>query len=348
MENENALMQRTEESDARTMVAVVRNRLAAVRELLKAELKGPSADHPDGVDYGMIPGTKKLTLLQPGAEKIALMFQFSPSYTFTRVELAGGHLEVTALCQLTHSATGRIVGQAEGTASTMESKHRYRGAGGKACPECGAMACIPSKKEYGGGYFCKEANGGCGKKWKPGTPECKALDELPTTKQENPDPADQRNTVSKIAQKRAFVSAVKCASAASEVFTVDMDEAQPETETRQKVSMPTPKAKQDAPKTGTATGHEVVGIIEDVATFNSKPDAAKPWTKWGVKIDGVSYGTFDANLGAKAVALKGQTVMLQWKEDGKYRTALDLDAVHGAVPADKPEDRTGEPPDLPY
>lgn len=162
---------------------------------------------------------------------------------------------------------------------------------------------------------------------------------------ENEDIADVYNTVLKMAKKRAHVDATLTVTGAGDLFTQDLidEDDQP---ARAPVAMP--KAKQDAPKTATAPGHEVVGIIEDVATFNSKPDAAKPWTKWGVKIDGVSYGTFDANLGAKAVALKGKTVVLQWKEDGKYKTALDMEAVAGAVPADKPEDRTGEPPDLPY
>ena len=324
--SERELMQRDNESGARTMVAVVRNRLAAVRELLKEELKGPTPEHPEGVDYGVIPGTKKKTLLQPGAEKIALMFQFSPSYTFTRIELPGGHLEVTALCTLTHSPTGRIVGQAEGTASTMESKHRYRGANGKTCPECGAEACIPSKKEYGGGYFCKEANGGCGKKWKPNTPECRALDEHPTTRQENPDPADQRNTVSKIAQKRAFVSCVKCASAASEVFTVDLEDDQQESGQEQTRREPIKRVvrKDQAANAAAGAMESVTGTIEDVAVISSKPDAAKAWVKWGIRVNGVDYGTFDRTLGEAAINLTGVVVVLTYAKEGKYMTAKSI------------------------
>jgi hypothetical protein len=224
-ENETGLMQRNEEGDIRTMVAAVKNRLAAVRELMKSELKGPTKEHPEGRDYGVIPGTKKNVLFLPGAEKIALMFQFAPSFELTHTDLPGGHRECNATCTLTNSATGRIVGQCSGSASTMEAKHRYRGASGKACPACGAMSCKSSKKEWGGGYYCDQKAGGCGERFKPGSDECKALDELPTSKQENPDPADQWNTVVKIAQKRAYVGAVKTASAASEIFTVDMEDA---------------------------------------------------------------------------------------------------------------------------
>ena len=236
------LMQRTEESDIRTMVSAVRSRLAAVRELMKSELKGPTREHPEGRDYGVVPGTKKNVLLLPGAEKIALMFQFVPSFQITHTDLPGGHRECHAICTLTHGPTDRVVGQCSGSASTMETKHRYRGASGKTCPACGAMACKASKKEYGGGYYCDAKAGGCGERFKPGADECKKLDELPTTRQENLDPADQWNTVDKIAQKRAYVGTVKCASAASEIFTVDLEDGEPgagSEPARKPVKMPT-------------------------------------------------------------------------------------------------------------
>lgn len=317
MEN-TALMTSTPAADSKAMVQVVRSRLAAVRDLLKTELKGPSAKHPAGVDYGVIPGTQKLCLLQPGAEKIALMFQFAPSYAMYRTELPGGHLEVVAVCTLTHSPTGQIVGQAEGTASTMESKHRYRGAAGKTCPECGAVACIASKREYGGGYFCKETAGGCGKKWKPGTPEAIALDKLPAIRTENPDPADQRNTVSKIAQKRAYVSAVKCASAASEVFTVDMEEAEGEPEEyRPPVEMP--KAKPAPAKTEAAGPQVATGTVEEIAEKTGSKKDGSTWTRWGIKVAGQFFGTFDAAVATEAAEAKeaGQAVAIGYTTDAK-------------------------------
>jgi hypothetical protein len=326
MENQTAIMAITPAADASAMVAVVRSRLAAVRDLLKHELKGPSRAHPNGVDYGSIPGTDKLCLLQPGAEKIALMFQFSPSYTMQRNELPGGHLEVVAVCTLTHSPTGQIVGQAEGMATTMESKHRYRGAAGKACPECGAVACIPSKKEYGGGYFCKETAGGCGKKWKPGTPEAIALDKLPSVRTENPDPADQRNTVCKIAQKRAYVSAVKCASAASEVFTVDLEDAEAEpAQERPPVEMPmarAPEAKQpaqDAELPIVATGQ-----IEEIRQSSGTRKDGAPWTRWGIKVAGRTFGTFDSAIAADASEAKDAAafVTIAYTTDAQNRDSI--------------------------
>lgn len=325
-----AIMTSTPASDSQAMVQVVRGRLAAVRDLLKMELRGPSPKNPEGVDYGVIPGTKKLCLLQPGAEKIALMFQFAPSYAMYRTELPGGHLEVVAVCTLTHSPTGQIVGQAEGTASTMESKHRYRGAAGKACPECGAVACIASKKEYGGGWFCKEASGGCGKKWKPGTPEAAILDKLPAVRTENPDPADQRNTVSKIAQKRAYVSAVKCASAASEVFSVDIEDAEAEpAEERPPVEMPKARPTPAAAAVPAAepAGNRITGNIEDIIEKTGQKKDGSGWKRWGVKVAGQFFGTFDAAVADDAIAAQSAAtqVEIEYTTDAKgYHTIVAM------------------------
>lgn len=311
-----------DESDPRTMIAVVRNRLAAVRELLKSELKGPSAKNPEGVDYGIVPGTKKLTLLQPGAEKIALMFQFVPSYTIQRTELPGGHLEVLALCTLTHGHTGRIVGQAEGSASTMESKHRYRGAAGKACPECGALACIPSKREFGGGYFCKEAGGGCGRKFRPGTPECDALDAQPNLKAENLDPADQRNTVTKIAQKRAFVSAVKGACAASEIFTVDIEDGDGGEQEPARDPIQDPQPRQERAPAG-AGRHDTKTVTGKVEAVVEKP--TKGGTRYGIKLGDAWYNTFDRAIGEAARTLKGAGVTIEYTtNDAGFRDVVSI------------------------
>jgi hypothetical protein len=345
METNQALQTMDAEADIKTMVGRVRDRLAAVRELLKSELKGPTDQNPEGTDYGVIPGTKKKTLLQPGAEKIALMFQFAPSYTITRDNLPGGHREVTAVCTLTHSGTGRIVGQCAGSASTMESKHRYRGAAGKTCPECGAVACKPSKKEYGGGYYCESKSGGCGKKIKPGTPECKALDDQATVKTENPDPADQWNTVDKIAQKRAYVGAVKGATAASELFTVDLEDAEREREEPQRapIAQPQPKAAQPTPTpspapaaiaTGQAEANTgtVRGLVEDIA----QDTAANGSIKYGVKLTGDDrrFGTFSGTLGEAALCYKSEGIVCDAvvksrtvNSRGKDKTYWDLVAL---------------------
>ena len=323
-ENEIGLMQRSEESDIRTMVAAVKNRLAAVRELMKSELKKDR-------DYGVIPGTKKNVLLLPGAEKIALMFQFAPGYQLTHTDLPGGHRECFAVCTLTHAPTGRIIGQMSGSASTMEAKHRYRGASGKTCPKCEAIACKASKKEFGGGYYCDSKAGGCGERFKPGSDECKALDELPTTRQENPDPADQWNTVIKIAQKRAYTGAVKCASAASEIFTVDLEDAQAEDGEPPLKPVDMPTEIKNVPK----DAKTVTGIVDAVSVKESPEGAKKPWKKYGIKIGENWYATFDSKIGAEAV--KGDEVDITYATNEKgYHDIITLVPVVNPARVDVP------------
>ncbi|MGH8103790.1 MAG: hypothetical protein ACREJQ_04630, partial [bacterium] len=41
-----------------------------IQKILDEVMVGPTPENPHGVHYGIVPGTKKPTLLQPGAEKI--------------------------------------------------------------------------------------------------------------------------------------------------------------------------------------------------------------------------------------------------------------------------------------
>lgn len=86
---------------------------------------------PD-VDFGVIPGTAKPTLLKPGAEKLCSFFGLEPQY-ITAAEEAdwtgeAHHGEafyyVRYRCELRRD--GRVVGAGEGSCNTWESKYRYR------------------------------------------------------------------------------------------------------------------------------------------------------------------------------------------------------------------------------
>jgi hypothetical protein len=179
----------------------------------------------DGEHYGVIPGptANKKSLLKSGAEKLCFTFGLSNRLTIQSDNLPGGHREYRITCDL-YDRAGNLRGQGVGSASTMESKHRYRGAAGKACPKCGSMSCRPGKKEYGGGYYCDQKSGGCGANFKGNTTEAKSLDAIPSIRQENQDPADQYNTVLKMAKKRALVDAVLTATAASDIFAQDIED----------------------------------------------------------------------------------------------------------------------------
>lgn len=106
----------------------------------------------DGEHYGVIPGTKKPTLLKPGAEKLCLLFRLDPQYEVTNRQ-EGDHLTVESRCVLWHIPTGNRMGSGMGSCSTKESKYAFREAH-RRCPECQRETIIKGKEEYGGGWLC--------------------------------------------------------------------------------------------------------------------------------------------------------------------------------------------------
>jgi len=175
----------------------------------------------DGEHYGKIPGCgNKPTLLQPGAQKLTLTFRMAPKLIIEKRDLPNSHREYEIVCELYHIGTGNFLGAGTGMCSSMESKYRFRNAA-RICPECGRETIIKGKAEYGGGWLCFAKKGGCGAKWEDGAPE---IEDQETGKIENENPADQFNTVKKMAAKRALVAAVLTATAASDLFTQDIEE----------------------------------------------------------------------------------------------------------------------------
>lgn len=194
---------------------------AAVTEQVRLIQEVMHALMHEGEHFGSIPGCgDKPVLLKPGAEKLSLTFRLAPRYTVTRHDLDGVHREYEVLCELIHIPTGRFAGQGVGSCSTLETKFRYRQAGRK-CPRCNAEAIIKGKAEYGGGWICFSKKGGCGAKFTENDP---VIVDQPVGRVENPDIADYYNTVLKMAKKRAHVDAILTATAASDLFTQDLED----------------------------------------------------------------------------------------------------------------------------
>jgi hypothetical protein len=172
--------------------------------------------------YGVIPGTAKPTLLKAGAEKLLLLFRLDPEYEVSHSR-DGTHLTVLSKCTLFHIPTGNRMGSGWGWCSTMESKYAYRQAKRK-CPKCGEETINRSKFASRGpepGWYCHRKVGGCGA-------EFPANDGLivnqPLGRVANPDLADLYNTVLKMANKRSLVAAVLNVTAASDIFTQDLED----------------------------------------------------------------------------------------------------------------------------
>lgn len=170
--------------------------------------------------YGVIPGTNKPTLLKPGAEKLCLLFRLAPTYIKAETWHDNGHYTASITCRLIHITTGDLVAEGEGLCSTMEAKYAWRNDQRK-CPSCGKPAIIKGKAEYGGGWLCFKRKDGCGAKFGDNDPQIvnQSVGKIP-----NPDLADTYNTVLKMACKRALVAAVLNGTAASDIFTQDIEE----------------------------------------------------------------------------------------------------------------------------
>lgn len=174
-----------------------------------------------GEHYGVIPGTdkEKPSLLKPGAEKLCLTFRLDPEYTITTKE-EGDHLTVVSTCTLFHIPTGDRVGSGMGSCSSKESKYAYRKAK-LICPKCAGAFIIKGKAEFGGGWICYQKLGGCNAKYSDYSIE---ITSQKLGRIQNPDLADQWNTILKMANKRSLIAAVLNATAASDIFTQDLEE----------------------------------------------------------------------------------------------------------------------------
>lgn len=168
--------------------------LQSQRELLKrfvasqlqeAHFDSSKAGFGEG-DYGIIPGTKKKTLLKPGAEKILRLFNLG-----VRVRLADKEIDRHAnFAMFTYRAEvyslrgGVVVAECEGSTNSQELKYRER-------------------------TVWRTNSKGVRESVKEETPICDVL-----------------NTLMKMAQKRAMIGATILATAASDYFDHDIESPQ--------------------------------------------------------------------------------------------------------------------------
>ncbi len=200
-------------------VVEVAAQIATIRELLKTAMV-------EDKHYGVIPGTEKPSLLQPGAQMLCMKFGIADhDLELVEKELGGDHREYRIHKQAIHRATGMVLCEAYGTCSTKESRYRWR-------RKAETVADVP--KEYWqvprddmegrqdklvelfgpGRYRVRKVDG----EWK--VQRVGEEDE----RVENPDIADTYNTVLSIADKRAYVRMTIKATGASELFTHDIED----------------------------------------------------------------------------------------------------------------------------
>jgi hypothetical protein len=151
----------------------------------------------DGTHYGTIPGTKSKSLYKAGAEKLMATFRLAAKPEVQDLS-EGGEIAYRVTVNLL-SANGNFVGAGIGECSSAEDKYSWRAAV-------------------------------CDEEWDE-TPEnrrrikfAKWQGKVEKKKQVRTNPADVANTILKMAKKRAQVDAVITATAASDIFTQDIED----------------------------------------------------------------------------------------------------------------------------
>jgi hypothetical protein len=202
---------------AMASAAQIRDRVNRIQEVMQAVFKRDT-------HYGVIPGTDKPTLYKAGSEVILLTFRIAVEPIVEDLSTPDcARYRVACRGML---PTGEIVGVGIGEASTDEEKYRWRRA---VCDQ--EFDETPEERRRS-----KWANRKQGNTYVPYQ-----------TKQVRTNPADVANTVLKMAKKRAQIDMTLTATAASDVFTQDIEDL-PE-ELRETVSddarptMQPPKAK---------------------------------------------------------------------------------------------------------
>jgi len=180
----------------------VLTQIKKIQELMQQAMK-------DGEHFGKIPGCgDKPTLLKPGAEKLSFMFRLAPRYEITIRDLGKGHREYDIITSLYHISTGNFFGQGVGSCSTMESKFKYRWIDSPYKPKKEEADRL---KHEGKGRWRKNGN-----------------DWIWQDRIEYDNPADHYNTIEKMAKKRSLVDSILTATAASDIFTQDLEELEDE------------------------------------------------------------------------------------------------------------------------
>ncbi len=166
----------------------IKDQVQLIQQVMKAVML-------NGTHYGKIPGCgDKPALLKPGAEKLASTFRFAID---PQVEDHSNddscRYRVRAVC--THQITGQYLGTGIGEASGAEVKYAWRAAVCEAEFDHTPEALRRLKWERSGS----------------------------AVKQVRTNQADIANTVLKMAKKRALVDGVLTITAASDIFTQDID-----------------------------------------------------------------------------------------------------------------------------
>lgn len=251
---------------ARMSVVEVTAHVIAVQEIMNALMK-------PNVHYGTIPGAgDKPMLLKSGAELLCMTFRISDEYRIDDLSTPD-MIRYRVQCIGHHQTTGAVLGSGMGEGSTGEEKYRWRRAVCK--EEYEATPADLRRIKFGkksGGYY--------------------------TTEQVRTDPADLANTVLKMACKRAKIAMVLNVTAASDMFSQDLEDLDDVLREHllEQASPGDPMLRDEwVTKANAAQNSTALSAVwkEGVALINAAKDKA-------------AYEAFKAAVGVRGAALKAQ------------------------------------------
>ena len=240
----------------------IRQRVNLVQEVMQGIMKKDT-------HYGTIPGTPKPTLYKPGAEVLCVTFRVAQEYQIEDLstpEMA----RYWVTCIGVHQTTGIKLGEGVGECSSGEEKYKWRGA---ICPEEFDLTPENMRRVKFSKYR--------------GSVEKKA--------QVRTEAADLANTVLKMACKRAMIAMTLNVTAASDIFTQDIEDL--------------PEELRDHEPHQPTTNPELTAKWVSLATAAASPEALTGVWKDGVKEiqaakDMPAYHAFKAAVEARGKALK--------------------------------------------
>lgn len=151
----------------------------------------------DGTHYGKIPGTQSVSLYKAGAEKLMATFRLAADPEVEDLSESGEvHYRVKVKV---YSPNGTLLGAGLGECSSQEEKYAWRR---PVCPEEYDVTPENRRRVKFGKYQGR----------------------IEKTQQVRTNPADVRNTILKMAKKRGLVDAILTVTAASDIFTQDIED----------------------------------------------------------------------------------------------------------------------------
>lgn len=165
----------------------MRHHVNLIQEVMQSVMK-------EKTHFGVIPGTQKPSLWKPGAEVLCATFRIAPQ--FRAEDLSTDEVvRYRVTCAGVHQLTGVTLGEGMGECSSNEEKYKWRKAVNKA--EFEATPENRRRVKYAKDY---------------------SVNQIRT------EPADVANTILKMACKRAQVAMTLNVTAASDIFTQDIED----------------------------------------------------------------------------------------------------------------------------